>query len=71
MGAILIRCPTTQELIPVGINIDKESFDQLPNVAAHPVVCPLCGKPHAWSREDAILDTTGRPAPRSGARRRL
>ena len=69
MGAIMIRCPTTQQLVPVGIDTDRESFDSLPNVHAHPVVCPHCGKRHSWSREDAILDTTGRPAPRGSAGR--
>jgi hypothetical protein len=69
MGAIMIRCPTTQQLVPVGIDTDKESFDSLPNVAANPVVCPLCGNHHAWSREDAVLDTTGRPAPRGSSKR--
>jgi hypothetical protein len=48
MGAIMIRCPTTQQLVPVGIDTDKESFDSLPNVPANPVVCPLCGKSHPW-----------------------
>ena len=61
MGAIMIRCPTTQQLVPVGIDTDRESFESLPNVAAQPVLCPACGKKHPWSREDAVLDTTGRP----------
>ncbi len=65
MGAIMIRCPATDQLVPVGIDTDKDSFNSLPNVTATPVHCPLCGGEHAWSKEDAILDTTGRPAPRA------
>jgi hypothetical protein len=65
MGAIMIRCPTTQQLVPVGIDTDKDSFNSLPNVAATPVRCPHCGQEHAWSKADAVLDTTGRPARRS------
>ncbi len=65
MGAIMIRCPTTKQLVPVGIDTDKDSFNSLPNIAASPVRCPLCGQEHAWSRADAVLDTTGRPARRS------
>jgi len=63
MGAIVIRCPTTNQLVPVGIEMDNDSFKSLPNIAATPVRCPLCGQEHAWSKDDAILDTTGRPAP--------
>jgi hypothetical protein len=64
MGAIMIRCPTTNQLVAVGIDTDKESFESLPNVAATPVHCPLCGQEHAWSKADAILETTGRAAQR-------
>jgi hypothetical protein len=62
MGAIMIRCPTTKQLVPVGIDTDKESFKGLPDIDATPVRCPLCGEEHVWSKADAILDTTGRPA---------
>lgn len=61
MGAILIRCPATDQLLPVGIDTDRESFDSLPNVEARAVRCPYCGQDHAWSREDAVLSTTLRP----------
>ena len=61
MGAILIRCPTTNELVPVGIDTDKDSFEALPTVEARAIRCPLCGKDHPWSKEDAILGTTCRP----------
>ena len=64
MGAILIRCTTTQELVPVGIDTDKDSFGSLPEVKSMLVRCPVCGKDHTWTKSDAILDTTGRPAPR-------
>jgi hypothetical protein len=65
MGAIVIRCPTTNQLVPVGIEMDKDSFASLPNVTARPVRCPACGQDHAWSKDDAILDTTCRPTRRT------
>jgi len=65
MGAIMIRCPTTKQLVPVGIDTDKDSFNSLPDVVATPIRCPLCGQDHTWSKADAILDTTGRPARRT------
>ncbi|MFN3625293.1 MAG: hypothetical protein ACK4TP_14665 [Hyphomicrobium sp.] len=60
MGAIMIRCPATDELIPVGIDTDRDSFSALPNVQAAPVHCPACGGYHAWSKKDAVLETTMR-----------
>ena len=44
----MLDCPTTNELVPVGIDTDTESFDALPNVEAKAIRCPLCGKDHAW-----------------------
>jgi hypothetical protein len=60
MGAIMIRCPATNELVPVGIDTDRDSFMALPNVQATPVHCPACGGYHAWSKKDAVLETTMR-----------
>lgn len=60
MGAIMIRCPATDQLIPVGIDTDKDTFQALPNVEATPVRCPACGGEHSWSKKDAVLDTTMR-----------
>ena len=63
MGAIMIRCPATNELIPVGIDTDADTFRTLPNVQARPVHCPACGGQHAWSIRDAVLETTMRIRP--------
>jgi len=65
MGAIMIRCPATNELIPVGIDTDKDSFSVLPDVVATPVQCPACGGQHSWSKRDAVLETTMRVRPRA------
>jgi hypothetical protein len=69
MGAIMIRCPATDELIPVGIDTDRETFDSLPEVPARPVRCPACGGQHAWSKKDALLETTMRLHPSAAQRR--
>lgn len=63
MGAIMIRCPTTGQLVAVGIDTDKDTFSSLPNVTASPFQCPECGKRHTWSKSDAILETTGKYRP--------
>jgi hypothetical protein len=65
MGAIMIRCPATNELIPVGIDTDRDSFSGLPDVVAAPVQCPACGGLHSWSKRDAVLETTMRVRPRA------
>jgi hypothetical protein len=63
MGTILIRCTTRNELVPVGIETDIDTFKSLPNVPAK-LRCPLCGEEHSWSKADALLETTGRAARR-------
>ena len=65
MGAIMIRCPATNELIPVGIDADRDTFAGLPDVKAAPVHCPACGGKHSWSKKDAILEQTMRIRSRS------
>jgi hypothetical protein len=60
MGAIMIRCPATDELIPVGIDTDRDTFAGLPDVQAAPVKCPACGGEHRWSKKDAVLEQTMR-----------
>jgi hypothetical protein len=65
MGAIMIRCPATDELIPVGIDTDRDTFAGLPDVKAAPVHCPACGGKHSWSKKDAILEQTLRIRSRS------
>lgn len=54
MSALMIRCPYTKQLVPVGIDIDAESFrngDFRDNV----IQCSACNLHHKWSKEDAIL----------------
>ncbi|MEO8420436.1 MAG: hypothetical protein ABI457_04515 [Hyphomicrobium sp.] len=63
MGAIMIRCPATDELIPVGIDTDRDTFAGLPEVEAL-VRCPACGGQHTWSKKDAVLETTMRIRPK-------
>lgn len=59
----MIRCPATHELISVGIDTDRVSFEGLPEVQATPVRCPSCGGEHRWSKKDAVLETTMRVRP--------
>jgi hypothetical protein len=55
MSEIMIRCPETGNEISTGIHCDGRSFEQLPFLVAQ-ANCPLCGKPHRWSKAEAWLD---------------
>jgi len=61
MGTIMIRCPTTNQLVSTGVETDGRSFETLPSVSATPFRCPACGELHAWSTDQAALMQTGRP----------
>ncbi len=53
MAPILIECPTTGVLVPVGI--DTDSLDELDTEGHVVLVCPNCGRDHEWTAEDAVL----------------
>jgi len=54
MSEIMIRCPETGNEISTGIHCDRNSFGQLPFIVTQ-ANCPLCGKPHSWSKAEAWL----------------
>jgi endogenous inhibitor of DNA gyrase (YacG/DUF329 family) len=56
MPMILITCPKTQKAVATGILMDKKSFDEPTNILqGNTVMCPHCGQPHVWDKEDARL----------------
>ena len=52
---VLIRCPTSGELVPTGV-LARE-LDELPAVNIM-VGCDRCSEDHVWTREDAVITTT-------------
>jgi predicted RNA-binding Zn-ribbon protein involved in translation (DUF1610 family) len=58
MGALLIKCPDTGRTVSTGIEIEPETFVQLPDVSAR-MRCPACGKHHIWRKAQAWLDGFG------------
>jgi len=54
MGIISIRCPRTGDEVPVGIEMDRESWDTLPIVTSR-MRCPACGAEHVWSKTYATF----------------
>ena len=55
MGAVMIKCPDTGHTVATGIELELETFVQLPDVSAR-TRCSVCGKYHIWRKADAWLD---------------
>ena len=63
MSAIMIKCPETGKDVSIGIDTDKTSFSQLPNITTA-TRCPACGRTHEWNVSEAWLherEPTQRP----------
>jgi len=54
MSLIFIKCPETGRDVSTGIEMDRSTFDNLPNVGAQ-TKCPACGGFHVWSKAEAWL----------------
>jgi hypothetical protein len=52
---VLIQCSSTGRLVPTGLAIDPEEENSLPAEPKTLPVCEACGRPHGWSRWNAIL----------------
>ena len=55
MAILLIKCPHTGRPISTGIEVDPQSFANLPDVLSH-THCPECGLDHAWWTREAWLE---------------
>jgi predicted RNA-binding Zn-ribbon protein involved in translation (DUF1610 family) len=58
VGVILIKCPATARAVSTGIEIDRETFNVLPDVGVE-TKCPACGGKHVWRKGDAWLSDDG------------
>ncbi len=53
MPAVMIKCPTSNELIPTHTEADSlEDLEPTNNVRVN---CPNCRQDHEWTVADAIL----------------
>jgi endogenous inhibitor of DNA gyrase (YacG/DUF329 family) len=64
MSLVLIKCPETGRVVSTGIEMERATFDALPNVGA-PMKCPACASTHVWSKKDAWLAEHGEGQKRS------
>jgi len=58
MAALFTACPTTGQMIPVGIETDKVSLSLAPSFIAQ-VFCPHCKTNHQWSKDTTWLEESG------------
>ena len=56
MGMIMIRCPATGREVSTGI--EDADVEELPTRESHDV-CPVCGRVHEWTKDDAWLAEGG------------
>jgi hypothetical protein len=52
MGVLMITCPHTAREFATGIQLDRRTFECLPDVLAHSR-CPHCGLQHNWWKREA------------------
>jgi len=53
---VMINCPETGTPVATGISMERVSF--APSILENQVLhnCPICGRDHFWSKEDAFLE---------------
>ena len=54
MAILMIKCPVTGHAVSTGIDVEVDTFVQLPNVSSE-INCPVCGSQHIWQKSDAWL----------------
>jgi hypothetical protein len=65
MAIVMIKCPSNGSAVSTGIELEEQTFIQLPNVGSE-MRCPACGGHHIWKKGDAWLSdgSTGAPPSR-------
>ena len=64
MGALVFVCPTSGREVSTGLEIDAESYRNLPKVLAE-ISCPACGCTHNLHQADARLVDGEQNSPRA------
>jgi 4-hydroxy-3-methylbut-2-en-1-yl diphosphate synthase IspG/GcpE len=63
MGALVFVCPTSGREVSTGVEIDAESYRDLPKVLAE-ISCPACGRTHNLYQVEARLVDGEQNSPR-------
>ncbi len=59
MGTVVIRCPKTGKVVPVGFDAVRQTF-HAPENAMAVTRCPACGEVHQWQKRDAWVEPVER-----------
>jgi predicted RNA-binding Zn-ribbon protein involved in translation (DUF1610 family) len=62
MPIVMIKCPSSGRAVSTGIELEEQTFIQLPNVGSG-MSCPACGGHHVWRKIDAWLGDGGAAGP--------
>jgi hypothetical protein len=54
MAQVEIRCPSTGEMVPTGMDMDPATFESV-LMTDNSLQCPACGEMHIWGTEEAQL----------------
>ena len=51
---LLVRCPSTSKLAPVGETIEEALWESAPKRSGR-FTCPHCNRVHTWVKKDVVL----------------
>ena len=54
MADIVIKCPSTGEIVATGMTIEPEAFEAA-EIGMNTFQCPACDQVHTWNKKDAFL----------------
>jgi hypothetical protein len=64
MAMVMIKCPSSGHAVSTGIELEEQTFIELPDVGSG-MHCSACGGHHIWQKRDAWLSngSAGSPPP--------
>lgn len=54
MAQVMMICPKTSKPFPVGMNMDRGTFERS-TIINNSITCPHCGEQHTYSKKDVFL----------------
>jgi len=51
---LLVRCPTTAKLAPIGEPVEEAAWASFPKKSGR-FTCPHCQRVHSWAKKDVLL----------------
>jgi hypothetical protein len=64
MGTVVIRCPVTGKVVPVGFEAVRDTFHASENAMAT-IRCRSCGQLHRWEKRDVWVEPIDKVRPSS------